>query len=80
MESEHGLDEPPDTDSNGMALGTEPKFDDFTANSDNDGNKNYVQSDEEDQDDSEVHPPSDDDPAADSGMDEAETQAALLNS
>ncbi|KAJ7303133.1 hypothetical protein DFH08DRAFT_977204 [Mycena albidolilacea] len=77
MESEHGLDEPPDTDSDGMALGTEPEFDDFAAHGDNDGDENYVQSDEEDHDDSEVHPLSDDDPAADSGMDEAETQAAF---
>jgi hypothetical protein len=77
MESEHGLDEPPDTDSDGMALGTEPEFDDFAANGDNDGDENYVQSDEDDHDESEVHPPSDDDAAADSGMDEAETQAAF---
>ncbi|KAJ7892549.1 hypothetical protein B0H14DRAFT_3854832 [Mycena olivaceomarginata] len=77
MESEHGLDEPPDTDSDGMALGTEPEFDDFAANGDNDGDENYVQSDEEDHDNSEVHPPSDDDVAADSDMDEAETQAAF---
>jgi hypothetical protein len=77
MESEHGLDEPPDTDSDGMALGTEPEFDDFAANGDNDGDENYVQSDKEDHDDSEVHPPSDDDLAADSDMDAAETQAAF---
>ncbi|KAJ7845608.1 hypothetical protein B0H14DRAFT_3867997 [Mycena olivaceomarginata] len=61
MESEHGLDEPPDTDFDGMALGTEPEFDDFAGNGDNNSDENYVQSDEEDHDDSEVHPPSDDD-------------------
>ncbi|KAJ6573623.1 hypothetical protein B0H10DRAFT_2237022 [Mycena sp. CBHHK59/15] len=85
--SDQEFDEPPastvDTDSDGMALGTEDDNDEFTADGDDDRDDDYVQPDDPDSD----HAPSDHAPsdhtlsdadiAADDGLDNAELKAAF---